>query len=217
MRTLRPADSHYGVPINHGFSSETVGPPIELLPAKLWLLGLRHLGQAYAWTIALLGCPTGQTVSLYLPDYDVSTPGNWSAGLLCEDGIVGEMKTRIASRCLEQRGFSTRIIERPFDENTRCRDGEPRVALCGFDNAEFRRLLEVAGYDLIVDAALGGDVNRFDRIVLRTFPDGSEKPLVQPLAPSRSLKCSKLFTVGRVVNFSASTCAIQASPLSRPC
>jgi len=146
-----------------------------MLPAKLWLLGLGHLGQAYAWTIGLLGCPTSQVVSLYLQDYYVSDPANWSAGLLCEDATIGEMKTRIASQWLEQRGFNTRIIERPFDENTRCGAGEPRVALCGFDNAESRRSLELAGYDLIVDAALGGDVNRFDRIVLRTFPDASEK------------------------------------------
>jgi hypothetical protein len=156
-------------------SHEAVGPSIEMLPAKLWLLGLGHLGQAYAWTIGLLGCPSKQTITLYLQDYDLSESANWSAGLLCEGTNIGDMKTRITSRWLEQRGFATRIIERPFNENTCCGTGEPRVAMCGFDNAESRRLLELAGYDLIVDAALGGDVNRFDRIVLRTFPDASDK------------------------------------------
>src|SRR5258705_11679288 len=28
-----------------------VGPPLEYLPEKLWLLGLGHLGQAFAWSI----------------------------------------------------------------------------------------------------------------------------------------------------------------------
>src|SRR5205823_9820509 len=111
----------------------------------------------------------------FLQDYDESEPANLSAGLLCEDINIGEMKTRIASQWLENRGFKTRIIERPFDEKTRCGFDEPRIALCGFDNPESRGQLESAGYDLIVDAALGGDVNRFDRIVIRTFPDASEK------------------------------------------
>lgn len=156
-------------------SNETIGPSIEMLPAKLWLLGLGHLGQAYAWTIGLLGCPQKQAISVFLQDYDESEPANLSAGLLCEEINVGEMKTRIASRWLENRGFKTRIIERRFDEQTRSGIDEPRIALCGFDNPESRRLLESAGYDLIVDAALGGDVNRFDRVVMRTFPDASEK------------------------------------------
>lgn len=175
--------------------NETVGPSLEMLPAKLWLLGLGHLGQAYAWTVGLLGCPTGQVVSLYLQDHDASDAANWSAGLLCEDATVGEMKTRIASRWLEQRGFSTRIIERLFDENTRCGAGEPRVALCGFDNAESRRTLEAAGYDLIIDAALGGDVNRFDRIVLRTFPDVSEKAsdIYKSTSQEKTLLAPELF------------------------
>jgi hypothetical protein len=107
------------------------------------------------------------------------------------------MKTRIASRWLEQRGFKTRVIERPFDENTRCGIGEPRVALCGFDNAESRRVLELAGYDLIVDAALGGDVNRFDRIVIRTFPDASEQPsdIYKLTAPEQTFLGPELFEI----------------------
>jgi hypothetical protein len=156
-------------------SNETIGPSIDMLPANLWLLGLGHLGQAYAWTIGLLGCPQKEPIRVFLQDHDESEPANRSAGLLCEEINVGEMKTRIVSQWLENRGFKTRIIERPFDENTRRRIDEPRIALCGFDNPESRRLLESAGYDLIVDAALGGDVNTFDRIVMRTFPDASEK------------------------------------------
>jgi hypothetical protein len=156
-------------------SEEAEGPRIEMLPRKLWLLGLGHLGQAYTWAVGLLNSKPLHPITLYLQDFDISQRANWSAGLLCDESTIGELKTRIASRWLEQRGFKTRLIERPFDQNTHCAADEPRVALCGFDNAESRRLLESAGFDLIVDTALGGDLTTFDRIVLRTFPEASEK------------------------------------------
>ena len=34
--------------------ANAAGPPLEYLPAAVWLLGLGHLGQAYAWTLGLL-------------------------------------------------------------------------------------------------------------------------------------------------------------------
>jgi hypothetical protein len=156
-------------------SAEAKGPPIKILPSKLWLLGLGHLGQAYAWTIGLLGCPGQKAIKLYLQDCDMSEAGNWSAGLLCNEDNIGDLKTRICSQWLESRRFDTRIVERLFDEHTSRVGDEPRIALCGFDNPESRRSLESAGFDLIVEAALGADVDRFDRIVLHTFPDAFEK------------------------------------------
>jgi hypothetical protein len=85
------------------------------------------------------------------------------------------MKTRLGAEWLERRGFRTRIIERHFDEHTKRRDGDPRIALCGFDNAASRRLLEEAGFDLVVESGIGGTLDRFDRIVLHTFPEASAK------------------------------------------
>ena len=53
---------------------------------------------------------------------------------------------------------------------------EPRVALCGFDNPKSRQILEGAGFELIVDVGLGASLDHFDRVVMRTFPDASQKP-----------------------------------------
>ena len=153
---------------------DAIGPSLEGLPSKLWLLGLGHLGQAYVWTIGLMPFPA-QSSLLLLQDFDQVEKGNWSAGLLCENKDVGTPKTRMCAQWLEQRDFRTQIVERPFDENTKRNVEEPRVALCGFDNAESRRFLENAGFDLIVECSLGATVERYDRIVLRTFPDASEK------------------------------------------
>lgn len=159
----------------HWLSPEAKGPALTMLPEKLWLLGLGHLGQAYAWTLGLLPFAEPSRTTIFLQDFDSVEPGNWSAGLLCEAGGVGKMKTRLCADWLQARGLQTRMIERAFDEGFHRRPDEPRVALCGFDNAESRRSLEEVGFELIVESGLGATLDRFDRIVLHTFPDASAK------------------------------------------
>ena len=153
---------------------ESDGPALELLPLNLWLLGLGHLGQAYAWGLGLLPYPRSKPATIFLQDFDRAVAANWNAGLLCEEGSAGQFKTRLCSAWLEPRGFGTRIVERPFDEWTRRGGEEPFVALCGFDNLKARALLEGAGFDLVVECGLGGDVANFDDIVLHTFPGASQ-------------------------------------------
>lgn len=152
------------------------GPVISRWPEKLWLLGLGHLGQAYLWTLGLLPFDSNSGPLLYLHDFDQITTGNWSAGLLCEENLVGKLKTRVCAEWVEHRGFKTRCIERPFDANTKVNDGEPRVALCGFDNSASRRPLESSGFDLVVECGLGSSLDQFDRLMLHTFPDASQRP-----------------------------------------
>ena len=156
-------------------SQESEGPDLETLPKNLWLLGLGHLGQAYLWNLALLPFAEPNEVSVLLQDYDRIVKGNYSSGLLCEEEAIGKYKTRVCSDWLEARGFRTIITERAFDSNTRRTGDEPFVAFCGFDDGVPRRLLESAGYDLVIECALGADAERFDRIILHTFPDASKK------------------------------------------
>lgn len=146
------------------------GPEVSLLPKKYWILGLGHLGQAYLWNIAFLPYPEREKVTILLQDYEKMVDANWSAGLLynLEDR---NHKTRVCSNWLESRGFETKIIERAFDEHTKRVGEEPFLALCGFDNAKSRRLLEDAGFDLVVEAGLGNSLYTFDLIALHTFPD----------------------------------------------
>jgi len=152
------------------------GPPLARLPEKLWLLGLGHLGQAYLWTLGLLPYPEGAGPLLFLHDYDRITDGNWCAGLLCEPNGVDRHKTRVCAEWAERRGFRTMLIERPFDAATRASASEPRVALCGFDSASGRRILEKAGFHLVVESGLGSSLTHFDRIMLHTFPDAAKHP-----------------------------------------
>ena len=165
------------------------GPPCELLPQSLWLLGLGHLGQAYCWAIGFLPYETAADATVVLQDYDRLVPANWSTGLLADPHTQG-YKTRIASTRLEGLGFNTRIIERAFDEHTKRRThepaSEPAIALAGFHSPGPRRLLGGAGFDLVVDAGLGAGRDYLD-ILIHAFPSSLEPrdafPQHAPRAP----------------------------------
>jgi hypothetical protein len=154
---------------------EACGPALQMLPQKLWLLGLGHLGQAYGWTASFLPFDDRSQFTLYLQDYDTIVTGNLSAGLLSPPTSVGRLKTRVAAEWLEARGFSTRIIEKKYQLPFERVDEEPRVAMCGFDNPEGRKILEKTGFDLVFECGLGGDVYTFDRILTHTFPQVTQR------------------------------------------
>jgi hypothetical protein len=162
-------------------STEAVGPALEYLPASLWLLGLGHLGQAYAWTLGMLSYTAPEECDIGLVDFDIAVSGNTATQLLTTGAEVGHRKIRIVSRALESLGLRTRLVERAFDGHFHpvshalpARD-EPLVALAGFDNPEPRRLLGKAGFQRIVDAGLGAGPVEYLDMVLHTFP-AVEKP-----------------------------------------
>lgn len=152
------------------------GPALHYLPAALWLLGLGHLGQAYAWTIGMLPYATPRDVQIGLMDFDIIVKGNTATQLLVDDDNVGKRKTRVVASALEDLGFSTRIVERAFDGHfhpevsaIRSRN-EPTTALAGFHDVTPRRDLAKAGFDRIVDAGLGAGPVEYLDMVIHTFP-----------------------------------------------
>jgi len=150
------------------------GEPCRYLPKRLWLIGLGHLGQAYAWALSLLPYRDRPSVDLVLQDFDNIVKANKSTGMLSDDSLVGQKKARIISERLEALGFNTIITERHFDSAT-CRSvNEPSVALSGVDDPAPRRHLETAGFDLIVDAGLGGGPRNYLDIMIHSFPSAIE-------------------------------------------
>ncbi|MBP1097496.1 hypothetical protein [Bradyrhizobium diazoefficiens] len=145
-------------------------PVLSLLPARLWLIGLGHLGQAYLWALGLLPFARPQDLNLVLQDIDIITPSTESTSILSDSTLIGIKKTRAMAAWAERRGFSTVIHERLFDASFRRQDDEPAVALCGLDNGAGRQALDQVGFDFVVEAGLGRGHRDFRAIRLHTLP-----------------------------------------------
>lgn len=151
------------------------GPPLRYLPNSLWLVGLGHLGQAYAWTLGMLPYPDGGRPHLVLQDFDKAAESNLSTCMLLTSDDLGMHKVRLVARRLEAAGFTTALVERRFGSNHQVMVGEPATALFGVDNIAARRDLGSAGFAMVVEAGLGGGYRHFRNIRLHTFP-GPRRP-----------------------------------------
>jgi hypothetical protein len=151
-------------------SADAKGPELELLPAAAWLVGLGHLGQAYLWTLGLLPYATPEDVTLVLQDFDTIAPANDSTSPLTAVEMIGQKKTRTMASWAEQRGFTTRIVERRFAADFRVAADEPKLALVGVDNADARASVEDAGFGCVVEAGLGKTNNEYLAFQMHRFP-----------------------------------------------
>jgi hypothetical protein len=92
--------------------------------------------------------------------------------------------TRVAAEWAERRRFNTRVHERLFDAQYRRQPDEPRVALCGLDNADGRRALDKAGFDFVVETGLGRNHRNFQTMRLHTLPATRTAEEIWPRAAS---------------------------------
>lgn len=157
-------------PQNPDWQSASPGPTQIVLPSKLWLIGLGHLGQAYLWLLGLLPYEYPHQVSLVLHDFDRLAESNDSTSLLTNGSLIGQLKTRAMATWAEARGFQTKIIERPFPGGILVSGDEPRLALGGVDNPQARAAYEDAGFRWIVEAGLGSGPTEYLALRLHTFP-----------------------------------------------
>lgn len=149
---------------------ENAGPPVSLLPSRLWLIGLGHLGQAFLWTLGFLPYATPEEVFLVLQDFDFLSEANDSTSPLTFAPVSIERKTRAMARWCEERGFRTAITERRFTENLRVVDDEPLVGVCGVDNPIARAALEDVGFGRVIEAGLGKGEQEYLAFQVHTFP-----------------------------------------------
>lgn len=145
-------------------------PDLELVPSRLWIIGLGHLGQAYLWALGVLPVPSNGGLELVLQDTDAISRSTESTSILTDSSMVGARKTRAMAAWAERRGFRTAIYERSFDATFRRQSSEPTVALCGIDNAVGRQALDDAGFSLVVEAGLGRGHRDFRTMRLHTLP-----------------------------------------------
>lgn len=147
-----------------------LGPTLAHAPAAWWLIGLGHLGQAYAWVISWLTYLSPPSVEVVLQDVDRTTPGNHSTGVITPEGSRGIRKTRLIAEALDGTGLDTQVIERSLGPDLSTTDSECHVALIGVDNLPTRRLISAVGWRLAIDVGLGSGPQNFASIVVRRFP-----------------------------------------------
>jgi hypothetical protein len=146
------------------------GPALDILPSRLWVIGLGHLGQAYLWTLGLLPYARPGDVQLVLQDYDALVLANDSTSLLTARALLGEKKTRAMAHWCEERGFQTALQERRFRGNFQVDVDDPEIALCGIDNALGRAALEDVRFRRVIEAGLGRGNEEYLAFQVHTFP-----------------------------------------------
>lgn len=192
------------------------GLPVALLPEAAWLIGLGNLGQAYLWALGLLPYAQPDKLHLVLQDFDRIAPSNDSTSILTDMSMVGMRKTRAMAAWAERRGFTTSLIERPFDRHFALSADDPAIALCGVDNALARSALEDVGFARVIEAGLGNGVSDFLALRLHSFPAKSrardiwgnakaaspaplDQPAYQALAEKGAERCGLVQLAGRTV------------------
>jgi len=151
-------------------STRETGPELEILPSRLWLIGLGHLGQAYLWTLGFVPYASPEEVTIVLQDTDRLTIANDSTSPLTDTDLVGQYKTRAMAAWCEARGCKTRIVERLVADNFRGAGDEPMIALCGVDNGLARATLEDVGFARVIEAGLGRGTEEYLAFQIHHFP-----------------------------------------------
>jgi len=154
-------------------------PEFLFAPAGWWLIGLGHLGQAYAWTLSHLPYRSPELVEVFLQDTEATSLANHSTSVLTPRKTKVP-KTRLVADYLDRSGFQSRIVERRMSAETVPRDVElGHVALIGVDNLPSRRLESQMGWHRVIDAGLGNRPATFTSISLHSFPGGRESNAVE--------------------------------------
>jgi hypothetical protein len=167
-------------------------PIPKFFPKNLWLLGLGHLGQAYAWSIGLLPFKKDSKGRFLLQDFDSIKIGNFEAGMLSERTLVNVKKARIVAEYLERAGHQTTIVERKYTEHFGRLDDDPELMLSGLDNAATRRQLRHKDFKGVLDFGLGGNLGTFDLIRFHNLPLSGTPAEVWPEANDDNFKMDAL-------------------------
>lgn len=146
------------------------GPSLAAFPAKLWFVGLGHLGQGYLWSLAQLPVSEGWIV---LQDDQNAGTENEATGLLTYADGIGKRKTRVAEAWFEG-AWETSLIERRHLGDIHITIDDPTIAFAGLDSVPARLNVARAGFDYVVDAGVGHGPVDFESFQLRVLREGAE-------------------------------------------
>lgn len=196
---------------------DATGPELAYVPTNLWLLGLGHLGQAYAWSLGFLPYPDPAHVHVGLVDFDDVAEANVATQLLTERNNVGLRKARVVARTLGRRSFRTTVVERAVDEHfyPDLIRNEPSIALAGFDKREPRLHLGGDRFHRVVDVGLGPGPSDYLDLVIHTFPaeETPEQAFVERAPTTKALPAAYEDEIARQTAAGAEESAVRCGML----
>lgn len=149
------------------------GPPNAFVPARLWFLGLGHLGQGLLWALGYL--PVKGLLAV-LQDDQIVGEENESTGLLTTMKDVEDRlhKARVAARWIEAAGWPTALLERRHYGDIPLIKDDPSIVISGLDDIEARLLVAEAGFDYMIDVGVGHGPGDFENCQIRMIKKGMD-------------------------------------------
>lgn len=147
------------------------GPETVYLPARLWFIGLGHLGQGFLWNLGLIPATGAQVV---LQDDQAVGEENEATGSLTTADDLTTRKTRVAARWLDGVGWPTSLIERRHYGDIPLLPDDPGIVITGLDEPKARIAIARTGFDYMIDAGLGHGPVDFESLQIRVLKQGTD-------------------------------------------
>ncbi len=163
---------------NDWYRDEYQGVDNPYLPDSLWTLGLGHLGQAYLWTLGFLPFKSPESTKILLQDMDIIGDENIGSQVLSRSIDVGRPKTRVCCSFLENLGFKTQLIEKPYQKEDLLQEWmkEYPFVLNGVDNVKTRKGILKDKLKLFLDGGTNGSSDLFDSFTLKNVKSINKTP-----------------------------------------
>lgn len=135
---------------------------------KTWVVGLGHLGQAFAWTLALSSGRVRH--ALRLTDFDCVTASSLSTCLLVKSSDIGRLKVHAVGERLASLGFAVSMDAERLNLDGNASPPEADQAVVAVDNIALRRSLDRLAGMRVFEGGIGSGASGFQRVQLHSFP-----------------------------------------------
>lgn len=133
-----------------------------------WMVGLGHLGQAFAWTLALSPGSAGHAVRL--TDFDLVTGSSLSTCLLVKDSDIARLKVHVVGERLTSLGLTVSMDAQRLNLDGNAPLKVADRVIVAVDNVALRRSLDRLAGIPVFEGGIGGGKNGFTRVQFHMFP-----------------------------------------------
>lgn len=133
-----------------------------------WMVGLGHLGQAFAWTLALSSGRARH--ALRLTDFDAVTASSLSTCLLVKGSDIGRLKVHAVGQRLASLGLAVSMDARRLNLDVIAPPQAADCVIVAVDNISLRRSLDRLAGMPVYEGGIGSGANGFTRVQFHSFP-----------------------------------------------